>query len=144
MGTFHLSLAVPAPQSGYSKVRILFEGVYYPQRAFTAYVFLDQPDADENTPTKGNRCFIGEFNMMSRQYIPGNEERGLLPWARPSFAGRTEPDQPATISLDAMHVLSNLSQGHSESNVKVVLVDAAGRRLPDELFRFDGLKLEFE
>ena len=85
--------------------------------------------------------------MMSRKYIPGNEARGLLPWARPAFAGRTEPDQPATIAMDAMEALealAKLSPGRSESSLKVVLVDTIGRRLADELLRFDGVKLEFE
>jgi hypothetical protein len=147
MGTFHFSLPTPDLQSKYRRAHFLFEGVYYPERPYTANVFLDQPEADENTPTKGNPHFVGDFNMMSRKYIPGNEERGLLPWARPAFAGRTEPDQPATIAMDATEALeafAKLSPCRSDSSLKVVLVDTIGRRLADDLLRFDGVKLEFE
>ena len=63
-----------------------------------AYVFLDRPDAEEDTPTKGKSPFHrANSTRMSRKQFEATRA-ALLPSARKAFAGRSEPDQPATIA----------------------------------------------
>jgi hypothetical protein len=144
MPTFSIQLSKAQQFAQGSTGRLRFHEIYYPEeRGYTARVFINQPDANADTPTIGNDHYVGRFSVMSRVYTPGNEERGLLPWAH-STDQNAEVDPPVTLDIDAFSQLKKFAKPGSEITVTLVLVDQKGKPLPDKLLWHKGITLEFD
>jgi hypothetical protein len=141
------NVAVPAPGSErpFREAKVRFHRVYYPSDVpYTAYVFINQRNVSKGAPREDNEHYAGRFGMMARKHVPGNEEKGLLPWARASFQPpESDPDLPPTIDVDIKPQIAATGPG-AVIAVTVALFDRQGQRLPDELFRCDGVSVEFE
>lgn len=116
-------------------------GVHYPaEQAFSILVFIDQPDANADTPTEGNPHYAGRGVVMARTHFPEAIALGALPWADPSID--REHDPPLSFRMDVLEQIREVAPQGGEVDVSLVLVDARGGELPDELLTFD--RVEFQ
>lgn len=140
-----LPLAVPELRlkAGFSKVVLRLNNIWNPEKeAIFLRIFLNLPDADENTPTRQNRHFAGKGAIMARRRFPESQARGLLPWADPAFPD-VEPDPSINLRFDVTESFRALAEATSQFTATVVLTNNANERLPDEMLEFDGVELRF-
>ena len=140
-----LPLAVPKSRSNgrFSKVEFRLNNIWTPEKeAFFLRVFLNLPDADENTPTRQNPHFAGNAAIMARRRFPESQARGLLPWADPAFP-HVEPDPPINLRFNVTDKFTALAETASQFTATIVLTNNANERLPDDLLEFGNVELKF-
>lgn len=107
-------------------------------------VFINEPDADENTPTKGNDHYVGHFAMFGGPCIGGPGHCAPPSGPRPpgDFRHR-HPKTPGNVHLDATKTIERLRQkGATDFHIHVVVVGPDGRPRHDVL-RLDAVSLNF-
>lgn len=107
-------------------------------------VFLNEPDADATTPTKGNDHYVGHFAMFGGPCIGGPGH--CAPPAGPRAPGdlrHRHPKTPGNVHLDATKTIERLrKKGDTDFHIHVVVVGPDGLLQPDVL-RLDAVSLNF-
>jgi tyrosinase len=106
--------------------------------------FLNQPDANADTPGKGNDHYVGQANLFSGYCVggPGHCEPPSAP--RRTFDLRPRNHKtPVNIRLDATATVARLvAAGATDLHVTLVVVGIDGKPR-DDILRMDGVSLVF-
>lgn len=117
---------------------------YAARPGFHLRVFINQPDATESTPTRGNDHYVGTLHMFTGLCIggPGHcDERGN---ERSRYDHRPRPHKlPANFRLDATATVQKLvAQGATDLHLHVVAINTDGTLATDALL-LDAVSLNF-
>ncbi|MEY2881279.1 MAG: hypothetical protein RLZZ15_3659, partial [Verrucomicrobiota bacterium] len=107
-------------------------------------VFLNEPDADATTPTKGNPHYVGQFATFGGGCVGGPGHCAAPTGPRLLHDRRhRHPKTPGNVRLDATAVVAALrARGDTDFHVHVVVVGLDGRPHP-ELLRLSAVSLNF-
>jgi tyrosinase len=107
-------------------------------------VFLNEPDADEKTPTKGNDHYVGHFAMFGGPCIGGPGHCAPPSGPRPKGDLRhRHPKTPGNVHLDATATVNRLREkGATDFHIHVVVLGPDGQPKPD-ILRLDAVSLNF-
>ncbi len=117
---------------------------YSPDGGGILRVFLNEPDADENTPTKGNDHYVGQFALFGGDCIGGPGH--CMPPSGPRLAydrRHRHPKTPGNIRLNATDTVRKLrGKGATDFNIHVVALGIDGKPAPD-ILRLSSVSLNF-
>ncbi|MEM9360744.1 MAG: hypothetical protein AAGB04_31605 [Pseudomonadota bacterium] len=111
------------------RAKLTFKGINHSDHSFIARVFVNQPDADENTPVQDNQSFLGNVYM----YGHGS-----------GLSETVNPLQPYDNSLYLAEEMSALLAKKQPAEITIVVVDNQGIRLSADLFKFESVIWEHE
>jgi tyrosinase len=106
--------------------------------------FLNQPDANADTPGKGNDHYVGQANLFSGYCVggPGHCEPPAGPRRKFDLRPRHHKT-PVNIRLDATATVARLvAAGATDLHVTLVVVGVDGKPR-DDILRMDGVSLVF-
>ena len=100
--------------------------------------------ADANTPTKGNRNFVGQVALFSGGCIGGPGHCDPPPETRRKFDHRPRHRKtPSNFRLDATDTVQKLrAKGETDLHINLVVLDIAGQPKSDALW-MDAVSLNF-
>lgn len=134
------SLASVEPD--FEKAELEFQNLLHPKDSFEVRVFLNQPNADANTPTEGNDHYADSLFFFGHGECPGElghcePRRGRIDQfdvRRPSHV------TPFTAYIDVTEPIRKLADS-DEVTVKLVAVDANGNPVVNPGTDFDAIAL---
>lgn len=108
-------------------------------------VFLNEPDANVDTPTRGNDHFVAQVATFSGECIGGPGHCDVPPEARRKFDIRPRHRKtPGNFRIDASETIQKLSeQGETAFQVNLVVLDLDGTPKPNALW-MDAVSLIFK
>ncbi len=111
---------------------------------FHIRVFLNSPDADIKTPTRGNDHYVGQLNTFFGQCVGGPGHCDPPPETRRRFDCRPRhPKTPGNYRLDATGAVNKLkAQGETAFQVNLVVMNTDGTPAPDALL-LNAVSLNF-
>jgi tyrosinase len=118
--------------------------VQHMQKGGIVRVFMNQPDADAGTPTRGNDHFVGQMHMFAAECIGGPGHCDVPPETTRKFDTRPRHRKtPHNIRFDATKTIEKLrAAGETDFHVQVVAIDTRGTPSA-EVLRLDGVTLVF-
>ncbi|MEA2689412.1 MAG: tyrosinase, partial [Candidatus Eremiobacteraeota bacterium] len=119
--------------SDFQRGEVRFEGLTLPRRSFNLRVFLDEPDANAQTPTEGNPHYLGTQAFFGVGTDPSEAAPG----------GYNRQLEPTQIKLNVTEKLRDFLRNADKKHVPVTLVavDRDGNEIPDPGLSFEGLTL---
>jgi len=120
----------------HSRAEVRLHKVHYrPRGGFHIRVFLNSPDADVKTPTRGNDHYVGQFNMFTGFCIGGPGHCDPPPEKRRKFDRRPRAHKtPGNVHLDATDTVQKLTaQGETAFQVNIVVMNTDGTPADDAL-----------
>lgn len=126
------------------KAEVRLHHVRYAPRSGLVRVFLNQPDADGSTPTRGNDRFVGQFHLFQGPCVGGEGHCAEPPDHKRGFDLRPRHRKTAShIRFDASATIrALLAKGETDFTVQAVALDLQGRPADDVLF-LRGVSLNF-
>jgi tyrosinase len=127
------------------RAEIRLHRVQYVTRAgFFIRAFLNQPDANEKTPTLGNDNYVGTLNMFTGLCIGGPGHCDPPKLTRRKFDQRPRHHKtPANFRFDATAAVARLkAKGATDFHVNLVVMNTDGTLAPDAL-KLDAVSLNF-
>ncbi len=109
-------------------------------------VFLNQPDANVDTPTRGNDHFVAQIATFSGEAcIGGPGHCDVPPPTRRKFDLRSRHHKtPGNFRVDATEAIERLSKkGETDFQINLVVMDIDGTPKPNALW-LDGVSLNFK
>lgn len=107
-------------------------------------VFLNEPDANEKTPTKGNDHYVGQFAVFGGGCVGGPGH--CMPPSGPKLPydlRHRHPKTPGNVRLDATDAVKKLrAKGATDFHIHVVALGPDGKITPD-ILRLDAVSLNF-
>jgi tyrosinase len=106
--------------------------------------FLNTPDANVNTPTRGNDSYAGQVNMFTGMCIGGPGHCAVPELRTRRFDLRKEHHKlPSNFRIDATAAVAKLAAaGTTDFHVNLVVLDTDGTPATDALFA-NGVSLNF-
>ena len=134
--------SLAAVEPNFEKAELEFQNLLHPKDSFEVRVFLNQPDADANTPTEGNDHYADSLFFFGHGECPGeaghcDPRRGRIDQfdvRRPSHV------TPFTTYADVTEAMRKVA-GAGEVTVKLVAVDAKGNAVANPGTDFDAIAL---
>ena len=142
-------LEVPVLDEGEAVGRadLVFYGVDHSGPSYEARVFVNRPDADEETPLDAQEGYVGSFTVFGHAGCYGDEGH-CLPEQRfgDEFDQRPpHPLEPWTKTVIGNDALKRAIQDSSVTEVTVTVVPVApaleGDEPPDDPMRFDEVRV---
>ena len=133
------SARTPVPQNvmnDHSRAEVRLHKVHYRTRGgFHVRVFLNAPQADVSTPTRGNDHYVGQFNMFTGFCVGGPGHCDPPPEERRKLDRRPRNHKtPGNVHLDATDTVRKLaSQGETAFQVNLVVLNTDGTPADDAL-----------
>lgn len=126
------------------RAELRLNGVQHRLRGGVLRIFINEPDADAKTPTRGNPHYAGQFHLFAGDCIGGEGHCSPPPRQRRAFDQRPRHRKtPGQLRLDVSAVLQRLrARGDTSLHVHVLALDHAGQPAGDVL-RLDSLALVF-
>ncbi|MBV9957240.1 MAG: tyrosinase family protein, partial [Acidobacteria bacterium] len=108
-------------------------------------VFLNEPDADVGTPTRGNDHFVTQIATFSGECIGGPGHCDVPTEERRKFDLRPRHRKtPGNFHIDATETISKLkAQGETDFHINLVVLDIDGTPKPNALW-LDAVSLNFK
>lgn len=108
-------------------------------------VFINQPDADADTPTQGNDHFVAQVATFSGDCIGGPGHCDVPPDSRRKYDLRARHRKtPGNFRIDATEAVRRLAAGGAtDLRINLVVLGLDGAPKPDAL-RMDGVTLHFK
>jgi tyrosinase len=135
----------PQVAATHRRAEVNLHRVRYVTRAgFHIRVYLNQPEANADTPTRGNDSFVGQLNMFTGLCIGGPGHCDPPPERQRKFDHRKRPHKtPGNFRLDATDTVRTLrSQGAQDFEVNLVVLNTDGTPAADAL-HLDAVSLDF-
>lgn len=136
----------PAVLQHHSRAEIRLHKVQY-STAGGAFVrvFLNQPDADASTPTRGNDRFVAQLATFSGECIGGPGHCDVPSESRRKFDFRPRHRKtPGNFRIDATEAVRRLTgRGETDFRVNLVVLGIDGTPKPDALW-MQGVSLNFK
>jgi len=135
----------PHALANYARAEVRLLGVRYSvDGGGVLRVFLNEPDASENTPTKGNDHYVGQFALFAGGCVGGPGH--CMPPSGPKLSHdlrKRHPKTPGNIRLDATGTVQKLrAKGAKDFTLHVVVLGLDGKPAPD-ILRLDAVSLNF-
>jgi tyrosinase len=139
-------LRAPAsPGEGrYDRVDLEMHGVDHSGRSFAVRVFVDDPDADAETPTSGNARYGGSFYVFGHGPCLGDEGHCDVPAGpvSPYDFGEPHPLAPKFRRLEITSTLRAIAAESAAFTITLVPVtNKGGRYESDDLLIFTRLSV---
>ena len=136
------SVAVLA--DGFESAIIEFHNVGHPLEGTRELrVFINQPDADAQTPTDGNDHYAGSRILLGKTMCYGEEGHCASPQERQKFDTRVRPQmKPIKIYMNVtktMEIPAVVAAQSDRTLVTIVVVDQDENPLPLNAVKMDGL-----
>jgi tyrosinase len=108
-------------------------------------VFLNEPDADVNTPTRGNDHFVSQVATFSGDCVGGPGHCDVPPESRRKYDLRPRHHKtPANFRIDVTESIRKLTeQGETDFQVNLVVLGLDGQPKPNALW-MDAVSLNFK
>jgi tyrosinase len=108
-------------------------------------VFLNEPDASADTPTRGNDHFVAQLATFSGECIGGPGHCDVPPESRRKYDLRPRHRKtPGNFRIDATEAVRLLTeQGETDFQVNLVVLDIDGSPKPNALW-MEGVSLNFK
>jgi tyrosinase len=108
-------------------------------------VFLNEPDASADTPTRGNDHFVAQLATFSGECIGGPGHCDVPPETRRKYDFRPRHRKtPGNFRIDATEAVRLLTeQGETDFQVNLVVLDIDGTPKPNALW-MEGVSLNFK
>jgi tyrosinase len=136
----------PAVLQNHSRAEIQLHKVQYSTSggAFVR-VFLNEPDADASTPTRGNDHFVAQLATFSGECIGGPGHCDVPSESRRKFDLRPRHRKtPGNFRIDATEAVRRLTeQGETDFQINLVVLDIDGTPKPNALW-MHGVSLNFK
>jgi tyrosinase len=136
----------PAVLAKHSRAEIRIHKVQY-STASGAFVrvFLNQPDANAETPTRANDHFVAQVATFSGECIGGPGHCDVPPEKKRKYDERPRHRKtPGNFRIDATDAIARLTdQGATEFQVNLVVLDIDGKPKPNALW-MTGVSLNFK
>jgi len=136
----------PAVLARHSRAEIRLHKVQY-STASGAFirVFLNEPDADVTTPTRGNDHFVTQIATFSGECIGGPGHCDVPPETRRKYDLRPRHRKtPGNFHIDATETIRKLmAKGDSDFHINLVVLDIDGKPKPNALW-LDAVSLNFK
>ena len=134
----------PAALQMHRKAILKLHKVVPPIRSFGLRIFLNQPDANENTPVTNNDHFAGYLSFFGHGDCVGGPGHCAMPAPKKKFDLRPRGhNRPANYSLDITRTAKRLlDQGAKDLQVKLVTIGTEGLELYDHL-KMEGCSINF-
>jgi tyrosinase len=136
----------PAVLARHSRAEVRLHKVQYSTSggAFVR-VFLNEPDASADTPTRGNDRFVAQLATFSGECIGGPGHCDVPPESRRRYDLRPRHRKtPGNFRIDATEAVRRLTgQGETEFQVNLVVLDIDGTPKPNALW-MRGVSLNFK
>jgi len=136
----------PAVLARHSRAEIRIHKVQY-STASGAFirVFLNEPDANADTPTRDNDHFVAQVATFSGECIGGPGHCDVPPESRRKYDIRPRHRKtPGNFRIDATEAISRPSaQGETDFQVNLVVLDIDGTPKPNALW-MDAVSLNFK
>ncbi|HEY0547097.1 MAG TPA: tyrosinase family protein [Pyrinomonadaceae bacterium] len=136
----------PAVLAKYSRAEIRLHKVQYSTAAGAFIrVFLNEPDANEKTPTRGNDHFVTQIATFSGECIGGPGHCDVPTQDRRKFDLRPRHRKtPGNFRIDATETIRKLTgQGATDFHINLVVLDIDGTPKPNALW-LDAVSLNFK
>ena len=137
--------AHPHAVANFARAEVRLLGVRYAtEGGGVLRVFLNEPDANEKTPTKGNDNYVGQFALFAGGCVggPGHCMPPMGP-ALPYDLRHRHPKTPGNIRLDATHTVEKLrAKGATDFDIHVIALGPDGK-LASDILRLDAVSLNF-
>ncbi|MEC4817015.1 MAG: tyrosinase family protein [Scytonema sp. PMC 1069.18] len=129
-------------EPNFKKAKIEFYNMLHPRSSCEIRVFLNQPDANVNTPTEDNEHFAGSVFLFGHGECPGeaghcNPNRGPIDQFD---IRRSSHVRPFVTYIDVTESLRQL-MGSNTVSVKLVAVNPQGEELTSPVTDFDAIAL---
>lgn len=136
----------PAVLARHSRAEIRLHKVQY-STASGAFirVFLNEPDADITTPTRGNDHFVAQIATFSGECIGGPGHCDVPPETRRKYDLRPRHRKtPGNFRIDATETIRKLmAKGENDFHINLVVLDIDGKPKPNALW-LDAVSLNFK
>jgi len=136
----------PAVLATHSRAEIRLHKVQYSTAAGAFIrVFLNEPDANTDTPTRGNDHFVAQIATFSGECIGGPGHCDAPPESRRKFDLRPRHRKtPGNFHIDATETIGKLrARGESDFHINLVVLDVDGTPKPNALW-LDAVSLNFK
>lgn len=133
----------PAALERYRRAEVRLENVRHSvDAAGYLRIFINEPDADASTPTRGNDHYVGQFSVSLTGCIGGPGHCAPAPKTTRRFDLRERHRKtPGNVRLDATDTLKKLqAQGATDFHVHVVALGLDGKPNSD-LLRLEAVSL---
>lgn len=138
--------AVPAHAvKNHARAEVRIHGIRYSvDGGGVLRVFLNEADANENTPTKGNENYVGQFALFAGGCVGGPGHCAPPPREKlPHDRRHRHPKTPGNVRLDATETIKKLrAKGATDFTVHVVALGPDGKPASDVL-RMEAVSLNF-
>lgn len=131
-------------RDGFETAMIEFHNVGHPTDGTREIrVFINQPEADDETPTEGNPHFAGSRVLLGKTMCFGEDGHCALPPPREKFDRRPRPPMtPDKIYMNVTQTMKDPTVVAAESertSIQLVVVDQDRAPLPLNSIKMDGL-----
>jgi tyrosinase len=135
----------PHTLANFARAEVRLSGVRYSMAGGGVLrVFLNEPDANENTPTKGNDHYVGHFALFAGGCVggPGHCAPPEAPRGKYDLRHR-HPKTPGNIRIDATDTVTKLrAKGAKDFHIHVLALGPDGKPSGDVL-RLASVSLNF-
>lgn len=128
----------------HQRATLKLHNVIPPVKSFGVRVFINQPDADEQTPTEGNPHFAGFFSFFGHGDCIGGPGHCAAPAPKGKFDHRPlGHNRPTNHRLDISEAVKRMAAaGAKDIEVKLVTLTTDDMQLDDTL-RMEGVSINF-
>ncbi len=136
----------PAVLARHSRAEVRLHKVQYSTSAGAFIrVFLNEPDASINTPTRGNDHFVTQIATFSGECIGGPGHCDVPPKTRRRYDLRPRHRKtPGNFRIDVTDTIRKLTaKGETDFHVNLVVLDINGQPKPNALW-LDAVSLNFK
>ena len=129
---------------GHTKAVLKLHDILPTKRSMTLRVFVNQPDANENTPVIDNSHYAGHITIFGHGDCIGGPGHCDMPKPQSRFDIRTtRHNRPTNHRMDITEAVKRMKdKGHDNIEIKVVAVNA-GHGSVDDMLRLKGLSVNF-
>lgn len=135
----------PHAVKNHARAEVRIQGIRYSvDGGGVLRVFINEDDADEKTPTKGNDSYVGQFALFAGGCVGGPGHCAPPPREKlPHDRRHRHPKTPGNVRLDATATIAKLrAKGAKDFHVHVVALGPDGKPSPDVL-RMEAVSLNF-
>jgi hypothetical protein len=137
-----LDLPPRYPDQAGLRADLIFYGVDHLGESYVGRVFLDNADADENTPLDAANGYAGHFTIFGHNGCAGDEGHCDVPTGPRDPFDHTPPHPltPLTVWVECTEALALIRKRRAAVTVVPIKPDAAGPRISDAL-HFESVRL---
>jgi len=138
-----ISLYINQEENKFYKAAIELYGVDVTGPSYEGRVFINNPGANENTPTTEESGYVGSYHIFGHNGCYGDEGHCDIPKRRPYDSRRTRDAAPCYKSVEATQALKKVIQSKNEITVTIVPLAVKGGKNgePKDVVHIDRIRI---